>query len=64
MKAYILTDADFAKLLLMIDRDPIHGLEGGSSNSSVRDREQSDAFKDAHRFYNYHIRGWINEVKT
>lgn len=62
MKAFILTQADFEKLLLKIDRDPLHGADGGSSDSPVRDREKNQAYKDAHRFYNYQVRTWIDEV--
>lgn len=63
MRRYILSDADFDRLLLMIDRDPKHGYEGGSSQAQVRDREEDRAFDEAHRFYNYQIRKWLGEVK-
>jgi hypothetical protein len=64
MKAYILTEADFEKLLLMVDRDPKHGQTGGSSDASVRDRENAQAHEKAHRFYNYQVRTWIDQVKS
>jgi len=63
MQAFILTEADFEKLLLMIDSDPLRGSKGGSSVASVRDGKQDMAFKEAHGFYNYQIRRWIDEVK-
>jgi len=61
MKAYILTDKDFDKLLAEIDRDPEHGLTGGSSMAISQ--EQRDAFKTAHGFYNFVIRRWLQSVK-
>lgn len=63
MKYYMLTDADFEKLLLKIDRDPKHGREGGSSQSSVRDRATEQIYDEVHRFYNYQLRTWISEVQ-
>ena len=43
-KAFILSNEDFDKLLLMIDRDPKHGSNGGSSDSRVRDREEQEVW--------------------
>jgi hypothetical protein len=63
MKAYILSEADFERLLLMIDRDPKHGRDGGSSQSSVRDAREEQAHDQAHRFYNYQVRKWLDEVR-
>jgi hypothetical protein len=63
MKGYILTDADFDKLLLMLDRDPQHGAQGGSSDVSVNDPGKRVVYVDAHRFYNYQIHKWLDEVK-
>jgi hypothetical protein len=63
MKVYMLTDADFEKLLLKIDRDPKHGNNGGSSDSSVRNSEEQVIWDKVHRFYNYQLRTWIDEVK-
>lgn len=31
MKAYILTEEDLHRLILAIDRNPAHGMEGGGS---------------------------------
>lgn len=62
MKAYILNEADFERLLLMIDRDPKHGVQGGSSDSSVRDAAANRLYAEVHRFYNYQLRRWIDEV--
>ena len=63
MKAYLLTEQDFERLLLRIDRDPMWGERGGSSQASVRDPAQNQAHEEAHRFYNYQLRTWIDEVK-
>lgn len=62
MKIYQLTQADLDRLLTMVDRDPLHGRDGGSSDASVRDPIQNRAHHDAHRFYNYQVRKWIDEV--
>jgi hypothetical protein len=62
MKMYMLTQADIDLLLLRIDRDPKHGKTGGSSDGAVRDKVQQEAHDKAHRFYNYQIRAWIDEV--
>ena len=61
MKAYILKDEDFQTLLDNIDRDPSHGLEGGSSQ--IYTEKEKEAFDKAHGFYNYQIRKWMNDVK-
>lgn len=61
MRAYILTEKDFGLLLSEIDRDPEHGYNGGSS--AVLSRTEREAFSEAHRFYNYVIRKWIDKVK-
>lgn len=63
MKAYILTDSDFEKILLRIDRDPKHGANGGSSDSGVRDPVMNAVYDEVHRFYNYQLRKWIDEVQ-
>lgn len=62
MKVYMLTEADLERLLCYIDRDPKHGRDGGSSNAAVRDRENSLVYDEVHRFYNYQVRKWIDEV--
>lgn len=62
MKAYILTEEDFEKLLTEISRDPKHGETGGSSQ--VLSDEETKAYEQAHRFYNYLIRKWIDKVKS
>lgn len=58
---YMLTDADFERLLLMIDRDPRNGYSGGSS--SVLSEAEAMQHHDAHRFFNYQIRTWLDSVK-
>ncbi len=60
MKAYIITQADVDRLLTMIDRNPRHGAEGGSS--VVLDKAEERAHHDAHRFYNYQVRRWVDEI--
>lgn len=61
MKAYILSEEDFEKLLAAIDRDPKHGYDGGGS--AVLNKEEQLAFETAHRFFNYQIRTWMQKVK-
>lgn len=63
MRAYILTESDFEKLLAKIDRDPKHGRNGGSSNAEVRHPEHDRAYDEAHRFYNYQVRSWVDDVQ-
>lgn len=62
MKAYILKDSDFEKLLLQIDRDPKYGKSGGGSTSLVE--QERRIYEEVHRFYNYQVRTWIDEVKS
>jgi len=61
VKVYILKDSDLQRLLDNIDRNPEHGLKGGSSQ--VFDEQEMQAYKDAHRFYNYQVRTWIDSIK-
>ena len=61
MKVYLLTEKDFEKLLAAIDRDPRFGETGGSSQTLSK--EENQAHLKAHRWYNYHIRGWIDSVQ-
>ena len=61
MKAYILTEKDFEALLFKLEIDPKRRNVGGSGRE-LTEVERS-AFDDANRFYNYHIRCWIDEVK-
>lgn len=61
MKVFLLKESDFEKLLLMIDRDPRNGYTGGSSQVLSLDEER--AHNEAHRFFNYQIRTWIDSVK-
>lgn len=62
MKAYILSEDDFEKLLAEISRDPKHGELGDSSQ--VLSEEEQKAYEQAHRFYNYVIRRWVDKVKA
>ncbi len=61
MKVYILRDADFAKLLVEIDR----GLQSRLIRGAVHTHSdvEKKANNRAHRFYNYIIRKWMDEVK-
>jgi hypothetical protein len=57
MKAFILTESDFDRLVLAIERHPDHGRPGHvSSEQDAHDRE-------AFRFFNYQVRNWIAEVQ-
>lgn len=62
MRVFLVSQKDLDLLTTMIDRDPKHGTTGGSSQASVRDPEKERAYDEAHRFYNYQIRRWIEEV--
>lgn len=60
MKVFQLTQADLDRLTLMLDRNPQHGYQGGSSAGlSEKERQTHD---EAHRFYNYQVRRWIDEI--
>jgi len=60
MKVYMLTQDDIDLLTTMTDRNPRHGDRGGSSQ--VLSKQESDAHDEAHRFYNYQVRTWIQKV--
>lgn len=60
MKVYLLHESDIERLRTLIDRDPKHGYEGGSS--TVLSEMERRAHDEAHRFYNYQICRWIDEV--
>lgn len=61
MKAYIISDDDTNRLLAYIDRDPKRGYGGGSGEIlSIAEQEAHDK---AHRFFNYQIRRWLDEVR-
>lgn len=61
-RVYILTDKDFEALVESIKRDPDHGQEGSSSQpKSEGDRR---VYREAHRFYNYRVHRWIEEMKS
>lgn len=61
MKAFVLTQADFDRLLAEIDRDPSYGERGGSSQ--VLSPEERAAHERAHRFFNYTVRRWISKAQ-
>jgi len=61
MQVYMLRKRDFDNLLARIAADPAHGTHGGSSQAlSENDRRIYD---EAHRFYNYHVRTWMADVR-
>ena len=60
MKVFLVWQIDLDLLLTMIDRDPKHGKNGGSSQ--VQTKEEEQAFATAHRFYNYQVRTWIERM--
>lgn len=61
MKVYLLKDSDFEALTAAIDRDPRWGENGGSSQ--ILNPEEREAHQEAHRFFNYQIRRWIDAMK-
>lgn len=61
-KAFILSESDFDRLLTLVDRDPKHGRDGGSCQSSVRSPKEEKIYEDVYEFYNYQVRKWIDEV--
>ncbi len=54
-KVYILTDKDFEDLISKLKEDPRYGR--GLSEKEER------FYSEAHRFYNYRIHRWMEEVK-
>jgi hypothetical protein len=59
MRIYLVTDQDIQMLLTMIDRNPEHGTQGGSSTClSVDERRFHN---EAHGFFNYQVRTWIDK---
>lgn len=61
MKVFILKEEDFQQLLCMIDRNPEHGRNGGSS--VILNDIEKQYYDDAHRFYNYQVRKWLDMVQ-
>ena len=60
MKIYQITDKDIKALLAAIDRNPVHGMEGGGS--TVLNNAELEAHNKAHRFYNYQVVNWVQEI--
>lgn len=58
----MITQADMDRLKLMVDRNPQHGAEGGSSTGAQDDDLSRRAHDQAHRFYNYQVHKWLDEV--
>ncbi len=61
MRVFLLKEEDFDRLRLTIDRNPEHGLNGGSSQ--VFSETEKEAQLEAHRFYNYQVVRWIESVR-
>lgn len=62
MKVYVINEDDVARLKAFVNRDPQHGYNGGSSDSTVNDPGRREAYDEAHRFYNYQVHRWLSEV--
>ena len=62
MRVFLLKEEDFENLLANLDRDARYGRAGGSSQ--VLSKEEAEALKEAHAFYNYQVRTWIEHVKS
>ncbi len=52
MRVYLLKESDFQRLTSALDKAVCHGTP-----------EQKTFVEENYRAFNYHIRGWINEVK-
>lgn len=59
MKVYMLTEADFERLLLRIGQDPRPRIPAQSPHNA----DHRDLIEQAHRFYNYEIHTWLSAVK-
>lgn len=59
-KVFLITQDDLERLTTMVDRNPKHGERGGSS--TLLSEAQERAHDEAHRFYNYQVRLWIDMV--
>jgi len=61
-KVYQITDKEIELLLTRIDRDPTHGRDGGSSRGDLS-LDEVRIYHEAHRFYNYQVRKWLDEIQ-
>jgi hypothetical protein len=55
MKAYILKDEDFQKLIDRFEKD--------FKKNRAMTQEEERIYDDAYRFFNYHFRNWMAEVQ-
>jgi hypothetical protein len=62
MKVFLLHQTDLDRLLTAIDRYPQHETSGGSSQT-ISEQERK-IYNEVHRFYNYQVRTWINNVTS
>lgn len=62
MKVYLLKDEDFEELLTALRLDPARVPVLGNANGQLTE-EQRRVFDEAHRFYNYHVRTWMEKQK-
>lgn len=60
MRVYLIKDADIDRLFAQLDRDPTHGMVAGSAQ--VLTQQEREAHAQAHRFYNFQLRQWINDI--
>jgi len=57
-KIFLITQKDLDRLFLLVDQNP-EQYGGGSNHMSD---EQRNIYRDAHRFYNYNVRKWVDEI--
>ncbi len=60
MKVYVLTEADFEKLILKIGQD----VRPRVSAQNPANPEHRQLLEEVHRFYNYEVRTWMSDVKA
>ena len=56
-KVYLITDADIEELINSLEIDP------EKKSRWAKDEEGRRIFKEAHRFYNYIVRRWIDKIQ-
>lgn len=62
MQVCIVKKSDIDRLLVMIDRNPIYGSDGGSHLGN-QTKEQLEAYEKAHSFFNYQVRKWVDQIQ-
>ena len=56
MKQYVITDEDIKRLHMMLAQDP-------ARPANPISEQERRAHENAHRFYNYHVCTWLEEIK-